>query len=141
MSRERFHYSPLTSEEQIFASEHHGIVISYLVKNRLSFDDWYDVVIFRYLLSVKRWFAIPELHKYSFCTIAYNAMRSAVGVERTKQKRRKEKSVFVSLDEPAPSFWSGTSGDCPVLSDTIADIHSDFTWRYDDITLAETSKR
>lgn len=49
------------------------------------------------------WFDRPDLYRYEFSTIAWNNMRSAVGHERQKQKRRIQ---TVSLDEPIP----GTDG-------------------------------
>lgn len=139
MSASKYIDSPLTSEEQLFATEHHGIVISYLIKHRLNFDEWYDIIIMRYLLSVKRWFDIPALHRYSFCTIAYNAMRSAVGCEYKKLNCKKRKAVLISLDDPAQGFFN-EDGECPTLGDALADINSNFTCKYDYISIAETSK-
>ncbi len=91
--------SPLTAEEQAFAAENYGLIKKYLNIRKLPYDDWHDIVVFRYLRSVKRWFAIPELHKYSFESVAFYAMRSAIGNERKKQKRRIQ---TVSLDDVIP---------------------------------------
>lgn len=95
--------TPLTVEEQKFATDNHYLVYKYLRLRKLPPDDWYDVVIFRYLRSVKRWFAYPELHKHNFEIVAFYAMRSAVGHEMDKQKRRIQ---TVSLNDPIP----GTDG-------------------------------
>ncbi len=95
--------SPLTVEEKEFAAENHYLIEKYLKIRHLPHDDWYDVAVFRYLRSVKRWFAIPELQKHSFEIIAFYAMRSAIGGELTKQERRIK---TVSLDEVIP----GTDG-------------------------------
>ena len=95
--------SPLTLEEQQFAIDNHYLISKYLNIRKLPFDDWYDIVIFRYLRSVKRWFAIPELHEHSFEIIAFYAMRSAIGGELAKQGRRIQ---TVSIDETIP----GTDG-------------------------------
>ena len=95
--------SPLTLEEQQFAIDTHYLISKYLNIRKLPFDDWYDIVIFRYLRSVKRWFAIPELHEHSFEIIAFYAMRSAIGGELAKQGRRIQ---TVSIDETIP----GTDG-------------------------------
>ena len=73
---------PLTVEEQQFATDNHYLVYKYLRLRKLPPDDWYDVVIFRYLRSVKRWFAFPELHDHNFEIIAFYAMRSAKAVCR-----------------------------------------------------------
>ena len=106
--------APLTVEEQRFATENHYVIEKYLRIRRLPLDDWYDVVIFRYLLSVKRWFAIPELHNHNFEIIAFYAMRSAIGHEYEKQKRRVK---TVSIDEVIPGTTDLKFGD--ILSDPV----------------------
>lgn len=100
--------APLTLEEQEFATENHYLILKYLNIRNLSFDEWYDVVVFRFLRSVKRWFAIPELHKHSFEVIAFYAMRSAIGGE---QKKRNREIKTVSLDEVIPGTDSMTYGE------------------------------
>ena len=95
----QFYERPLTLEESRFASEHISIVYRYLRQQGLNSDEWFDVVIFRYLLAVKRWFALPDLQQYKFVTVAYKAMRSAVGHER--EKRAKEPQT-VSLFDVIP---------------------------------------
>lgn len=95
--------TPLTEEEQQFAAENHYLIGKYLKIRRLPYDEWYDVVIFRYLRTVKRWFAIPELQQHNFEILAFYAMKSAIGHEIEKQKRRIK---TVSLDSPIP----GTNG-------------------------------
>lgn len=102
--------SPLTLEEQQFAIDNHYLISKYLNIRKLPFDEWYDVVIFRYLRSVKRWFAIPELHNHNFEVIAFYAMRSAIGGELKKQEKRIK---TVSIDEVIP----GTDNLC--YSDTV----------------------
>lgn len=89
----------LTPAESLFASANHYLVEKYLRLRKLPFDEWYDVVIFRYIRSVKRWFALPYLREYSFERVAFLAMRSAVGNEFKKQGRRIQ---AVSLDEIIP---------------------------------------
>lgn len=92
-------------ELEITAKFHHDCVYRYLGKHRLARDDWYDIVVFGYLHAVKMWFARPDLHKFQFSTIAYNCMRSSVGSELRKQKRRFEYRA-VGLEENIP----GTDG-------------------------------
>lgn len=100
--------SPLTEEEQIFAAENYYLIRKYLKIRNLPYDEWHDVVILRYLRSVKRWFAIPELHKHSFEVIAFYAMRSAIGHEQAK---RTQEPIVLSLDEPIPGTRGLTYGD------------------------------
>lgn len=99
---------PLTPEERAVAEQNYWIVGSFLKAQRLPQDEWFDVVIFRYLLTVERWFRQPELYRYEFTTIAWNAMRSAVGNERRKQSKRIK---TVSLDDPVPGTDGLTYGD------------------------------
>ena len=35
--------TPLTAEESAFAAEHHHLLLSYLKKARLDFDEFYDI--------------------------------------------------------------------------------------------------
>lgn len=94
----------LTQEEADFSAEHLSIVWCFLHEYKLPAAEWFDVVIFRYLLTVKRWFTLPELHKYSFTTLATAAMRSAVNTERRRQARHPQ---MLSLDAP----YKGTYGE------------------------------
>ncbi|MDE7245146.1 MAG: hypothetical protein K2O18_14400 [Oscillospiraceae bacterium] len=100
--------SPLTEAEQAAAEQHLNLVFRFLQVQQLPTDEWFDVVIFRYLLTVKNWFSRPDLHQYQFSTIAWRAMRSAVGHERDKQNRRIK---TVSLDAPLPGTDGLTLGD------------------------------
>ena len=90
---------PLSTEAQEMARQNIQTVTRFLSHHRLS-DDWYDVVVFRYLLTVQNWMERPELHRYAFSTIAWRAMSSAVSNERRKRQRRIQ---TVSLDAPVPS--------------------------------------
>ncbi len=94
-----FYERPLTQKEAQFAASNINIVWWYLDQQGLDRADWFDVVIFRYLLSVKRWFALPDLQNVRFVTVACNAMRSAIGNER---KRQAKEPKTVSLYEPIP---------------------------------------
>ena len=98
---------PLSAEAQELARQNIRTVAGFLAHHRLS-DDWYDVVIFRYLLTVQNWLDRPELHRYAFSTIAWRAMSSAVSNERRKRQRRIQ---TVSLDAPVPDTDGVTIGD------------------------------
>lgn len=68
-----FYERPLTPKEAQFATDNINIVWWYLDQQGLDRAEWFDVVIFRYLISVKRWFALPDLQKVKFVTVACNA--------------------------------------------------------------------
>lgn len=100
--------SPLSPAEQTLAEQNFYMVTRFLASQRLSSDEWFDVVIFRYLLTVKNWFRRPELYQYEFSTIVWKAMSSAVHNERKKQDRRIK---TISLDAPIPGTDGLTWGD------------------------------
>lgn len=95
----RTQLTPLTPEEQSFAELNHGLVEQFLRRNQLEQSDWYDVVIFRYLLSVKKWIQRPDLHQWKFSTIVKQDLRSAVGHERNRRAREIQ---TVSLNQIIP---------------------------------------
>ena len=107
----------LSEEECAFITENHHIVGEYLRMRRLPEDEWYDVVIFRFLRAVRLWFTRPDLHRWAFRTVAYQNMRSAIGHELEKQGRRIQ---TVSLDAVIP----GTDG--VTYSDTVTDENKNF---------------
>ena len=99
---------PMTPAEQSVAAENHYLVERFLSSQRLPLDEWYDVVIFRYLRAVEMWFRRPHLYRYQFSTIAWRNMSSAVYNERKKQNRRIK---TVSLDDPIPGTDGMTYGE------------------------------
>lgn len=103
----RQHLHPLSKYEQALAEQNHHLVLSFLRKNRLPLEEYYDVVIFRYLLTVERWFRRPDLYRYEFSTIAWKAMSSALYNERQKERRRVK---TISLDDVIPGSQGLTWG-------------------------------
>lgn len=118
MRHKRTSLTPLTEEERQFASENHYMIEEFLKYNRLSRSEWYDVVVFRYLLAVQNWFRRPELHRYPFVSLARRDMGSAVHNERLKQRKYQRQTV--SLD----SIVAGTEG--LSLMDTITEENLNF---------------
>ncbi len=104
-------------EECAFITENHHMVGEYLKMRRLPEDEWYDVVIFRFLRAARLWFERPGLHRWAFRTIAYQNMRSAIGNEREKQGRRIQ---AVSIDSVIP----GTDG--LTIADTVTNENMNY---------------
>lgn len=98
----------LSEEECAFITENHHMVGEYLRMRRLPEDEWYDIVIFRFLRAVRLWFTRPDLHRWAFRTVAYQNMRSAIGHELEKQGRRIQ---AVSLDAVIPGTDGATYSD------------------------------
>lgn len=104
---ERVLLTPLTPEEQAFAEENHD-ALEWCMKIQKLDAELYDVAAFGYLLAVKKWFARPDVRKWSFKTVVKQAVRSSVGNERKKQERRIK---TVSLDDVIPGTDDLTYGD------------------------------
>lgn len=88
----------LTEKQRQFATEHHDVVEKYLRARHLPFDEFYDVVIERFLKAVQQYDEREDLQQYEFSTIANNAMRSALSNHFAKEKRRSDKVKILSLD-------------------------------------------
>lgn len=91
---------PLTPWERDMAEEHHSLVLRFLQVHGLSMEDYYDVVIFRYLLAVENWFRRTSPISGSFQAIAWTAMSIALSKEQERQRRIPQ---TVSLEEILPS--------------------------------------
>lgn len=101
MIRRGTYNEPLTPKEQVFASENYSMIEKFLSAKRLSFDEWYDVLALKYLKSVKKWFARPDLHQYTFYTIVKTDLHYAVLSELNKQKQQ---PTVISLYEEIPGM-------------------------------------
>ena len=88
---------PLSAEQRDFAADHHGLVYKFLNEHQLPEDEFYDVVIFGYLRAVQNYFSDPKLRKYSFGTVAWNAMRCNFSNYRRAQARQKRNAEVLSI--------------------------------------------
>ena len=102
-----------------FATDHHGLVFSFLRSRGLDESEYYDVVVFGYLKAVDEYLSNPVLRqKYEFSTIAYKAMRSALSHEFEKQCSQKRKGYTVSLETIIYSSESLPLGECLAVPDS-----------------------
>lgn len=92
---QRVKLTPLTEEESKFAAEHYYVVDWYFRIKKYDKEEYYDVAVMGYLQAVKKWFARPELHRWSFTTIAKYSMWTRIGNE---QRQHKNKISTISLD-------------------------------------------
>lgn len=113
----------LTERQRKFAEEHHKVLEDFLKYRGLPMDEFYDVVVFRFLRAVKQYDEREDLRKYTFNTIAKHHMRSALGSYFAHLKRQKEKVQVLSLDYPMPYGSGLTLGDC--IADESVDICED----------------
>lgn len=89
----------LTLEEQKYAETHHNLVYRFLSYHGLKEKDYYDVVIFGFLLAVQEYLEKPELQKYQFSTIAWKAMKDALAKECLYHNRAKRTAPVVPYAE------------------------------------------
>ncbi len=87
----------LTDAQREFAERNHHILVNFLRYRNLPQEEFYDVVVFRFLLAVKQYDEREDLKAYSFKTIAVNHMRSALSGYYAKKKRE---GLVLSLDYP-----------------------------------------
>lgn len=107
----------LNEEQQVFAALHHNLIYEYLYHNKLSENDYYDIVVFGYLRACKRYLEQEELRQYSFTTIAWKAMDSSVNSEYRKKSAQKRSAVLLSLDADMELFLSSTDLDYMEIED------------------------
>lgn len=91
---------PLTPWERDMAEEHHSLVLRFLQVHGLSMEDYYDVVIFRYLMAVENWSRRTPPISGGFPAAAWAAMSTELARE---QERKRWIPQTVSLEEILPS--------------------------------------
>jgi hypothetical protein len=92
----------LSLDQQTFAEDHHSLIWAFLNKNKLPYNDYYDVVVFGYLRAVQQYCTRPDLReRYSFATIAWRKMKDDLAKHFKKENRPSRKAVLVFLDSPA----------------------------------------
>lgn len=85
----------LTERQEQFLAEHHYLVEDFLKYRGLPMDEFYDVVIFRFMRAVKQYDERDDLKKYKFSTIANNAMRWRL--RATSEKKKVKMKVYKYL--------------------------------------------
>lgn len=92
--------TPLTPEEQQFAADNHDC-LQWAIRKQCLDRELTDIAAIGYVHAVKKWFARPDLHKWSFRTIVNQTIRSHICNERSKQATRIQ---TVSLDAEIPGM-------------------------------------
>lgn len=114
---------PFTPEQSRFMEEHYGLLRWFLsfrwVKKQareeipfslLEKEDIYDAALDGYMRAVQQYDERPELQKYSFTTVAVNAMRwELLGLIRKEARRRSRLCQDTAAYEAALRFLSVAS--------------------------------
>ncbi|WP_070090111.1 RNA polymerase sigma factor [Merdimonas faecis] len=89
----------LTEQERSFAEVHHDMIYRFLTHFHLSEDDYYDVVVFGYLLAVQEYVSLEPLQDYSFSTIAWTRMLHSLSEYNRYVNRSKRKAITVAFQD------------------------------------------
>lgn len=79
-----------TEEERNFAQEHFWLIQFYLKVRRLPGHEMEDELYERFMLSVHNYLQRPDLRRYSFATVAFHAMDSAMSHYFKREKKRRQ---------------------------------------------------
>ena len=109
----------LTERQRLFATEHHNVLEEFLRTRGLDYDDYYDVVVFKFLKAVKQYDEIERLRRQAFKDIAVSLMQMAVDNHRRALKAERENVFVLSLD------YMPKNRDGLLFSERIADETAD----------------
>ena len=116
---------PLTPEEQEFAAIRIDLVDTFLRRERLDPNEYYDIVIFGYLEAVQKQHREPiEEERQNFNALAKICMRHAVGEDwkyRLKEKRKGD-LLSLSLEHLATSTDNEDFSFYDIIPDSKTDI-------------------
>lgn len=110
--------TPLTPEEQQFAADNHDC-LQWAIRKQCLDRELTDIAALGYVHAVKKWFARPDLHQWSFRTIVNQTIRSHISSERSKQTTMIQ---TISLDAEIPGTDGLTYGDI-ITTDNIRYQH------------------
>ena len=86
---------PLTSREKQYTTDNYYLIDKFLKRFKLDAEEFFDIVVFDYLLSVEIYLNNETLQKkYNFETVSYMYMRRAIYTYFRKQKAQKRSSEF-----------------------------------------------
>lgn len=88
----------LTAKQRKFAERNHSLIYSFLNKNHLPQDEYYDIVVFGFLRAVKEYLEKPHLNKYAFGTVAWVKMKSALYDFYKSQSRKMRQGHIISME-------------------------------------------
>lgn len=93
---------PLTPTERQYAEENYHLIMDFMKKSKLDAEEFFDVVIFDFLLSVEKYLNDTQLQaKCNFEAVSYMYMKRAVYSHFRKQKAQKrstEAGADISFD-------------------------------------------
>lgn len=94
---------PLTPTEKKFASDNYNLITDFLKRSKLNVEEFFDIVVFDFLLSVEIYLNSEDLQKKcNFEAVSYMYMKRAIYRyfrEQKALKRSSEAGSDISFDE------------------------------------------
>lgn len=110
----------LTERQRQFAEEHHKVLTDFLTNRKLPADEFYDVVVFRFLNAVRQYDEHEDLKQYAFADIAENQMRQVLKIYFRNQRQQEKCVRLFSLETPVSQYPDMTLGD--VIADDAVNV-------------------
>ena len=82
--------SALSRQQVKFAEKNHRLVYTFLAKQHLDPDEYYDLAAVGYLRAVMRYCSHAYLRRFSFSTVAFRAMQQSIASWRRSEARRRQ---------------------------------------------------
>jgi RNA polymerase sigma-70 factor (ECF subfamily) len=121
----------LSPVERTFADDNYNLIMEFLRKERLDTEEFFDVVVFDYLLSVQIYLNDTELQsRCSFEACSYMYMKRAVYRHFRKQKAQKRCSgvgADVSIEEMESYVGNTENVSLLTYEETIKEIENTLT--------------
>lgn len=130
----------LATRETAFAAEHHDMVYLFLEENKLSEEDYYDVIVFGYLEAVKKYLRRPQLQEYSFESVAKKAMNACLGNYRRSLSNVESSISVCSLHTGLDDDYS-IENTVQYAKNSIEAAISSLDWQQTVSALDETERR
>ena len=95
-------FAVLTEEQRRYAAANHDLILAFLKRGSYSAGDYYDIAALAFLRAVNLWFRDKGTRRYSFSTMAWNAMRQSIASYRRAEARRRETEQKYLDNAPTP---------------------------------------
>ena len=92
----------LTQKQREFAEANYGVLEDFLKMRGLPQDEFYDVVVFRFLRAVQQYDECEELRQQGFQSLAGNQMQSALSQYFSHQARQRRQYRMRRVRESEP---------------------------------------
>ena len=85
----------LSAEQAKFAADHYFLIEEFLNQNKLSEEDWFDIVVFGYLDAVQLYYSAQH---EGFSSLAFSRMRESVNKHNATSRSRETCSSSYVLE-------------------------------------------